>query len=157
MPNFRLVSLNARFLLKIDLICLATGIVELLTSFHSFFFFFFMHFNFNKIQELDSHLNILEISLRYPVSGDYGSSVCPTILPREVLQTGESLEGPVNRGVYQVKQTVYKLPQCVYFFIFFGNSVTYKLKLIFEPPHEKTNNLHMRKQRRRSASRLPKS
>ena len=24
---------------------------------------------------------------------------------------------------------------------------------IFEPPHEKTNNLHMRKQRRRSASR----
>ena len=26
---------------------------------------------------------------------------------------------------------------------------------LFEPPHEKTNNLHMRKQRRRSASRLP--
>ena len=27
----------------------------------------------------------------------------------------------------------------------------------FEPPYEKTNNLHMRKQRRRSASRLPRS
>ena len=27
----------------------------------------------------------------------------------------------------------------------------------YEPPHGKTNNLHMRKQRRRSASRLPRS
>ena len=27
------------------------------------------------------------------------------------------------------------------------------ISLLFEPPHEKTNNLHMRKQRRRSASR----
>ena len=28
----------------------------------------------------------------------------------------------------------------------------YLLILIYEPPHEKTNNLHMRKQRRRPAS-----
>ena len=28
MPNFMLVSLNARFLLKIDLICLAIGILS---------------------------------------------------------------------------------------------------------------------------------
>ena len=28
MPNFMLVSLNARFLLKIDLICLANTVVE---------------------------------------------------------------------------------------------------------------------------------
>ena len=27
----------------------------------------------------------------------------------------------------------------------------------FEPPHEKTNSLHMRNQRHRSASRLPQS
>ena len=42
------------------------------------------------------------------------------------------------------------LPRCLLF-------LHYTALFTYEPPHQKTNNLHMRKQRRRPASRSPRS